>query len=55
MSWKLSIITINRNNAEGLRKTLESVFKQTYRDFEYIIIDSASTDDSVEVIKELTS
>ena len=55
MSWKLSIITINRNNAEGLRKTLESVFKQTYRDFEYIIIDGASTDDSVEVIKELTS
>ena len=55
MSLKLSIITINRNNAAGIRKTLESVFKQTYRDFEYIIIDGASTDESVEVIKELTS
>lgn len=50
MSWKLSIITINRNNAAGLRKTMESVFSQTCRDFEYIVIDGASTDESVEVI-----
>ena len=51
---KLSIITINRNNAEGLRKTMESVLSQTCRDFEYIIVDGASTDGSVAVIKELT-
>ena len=50
---KLSIITINRNNAEGLRKTMESVLSQTYRDFEYIIVDGASTDESVEVIQGL--
>lgn len=49
---KLSIITINRNNAAGLRKTIESVVSQTYTDFEYIIIDGASTDDSVSIIKE---
>lgn len=49
---KLSIITINRNNATGLRKTIESVVNQTYTDFEYIIIDGASTDDSVNIIKE---
>lgn len=49
---KLSIITINRNNAAGLRRTIESVVSQTYTDFEYIIIDGASTDGSVEVIKE---
>lgn len=48
----LSIITINRNNAEGLKKTLESVASQTCRDFEHIIIDGASTDDSVEIIKD---
>lgn len=48
----LSIITINRNNAEGLKKTLESVAAQTCRDFEHIIIDGASTDGSVDVIKE---
>ena len=49
---KLSIITINRDNSEGLRKTMESVFAQTYRDFEYIVVDGNSTDDSVDVIKE---
>ncbi|NCB69651.1 MAG: glycosyltransferase [Bacteroidia bacterium] len=49
---KLSIITINRNNAEGLRKTIESVVNQNFTDFEYIVIDGASTDGSVEVIKE---
>ena len=50
---KLSIVTINYNNADGLRKTMESVFAQTYRDFEYIVVDGASTDGSVDVIKEL--
>lgn len=49
---KLSIITINYNNAEGLRKTLASVASQTYRDIEHIIVDGASTDGSVEVIRE---
>lgn len=51
MTTKLSIITINRNNAAGLRKTMKSVFSQTYRDFEYIVVDGASTDESVEVIR----
>lgn len=49
---KLSIITINYNNATGLKKTLESVAVQTYTDFEHIIVDGASTDGSVEVIRE---
>ena len=52
---KLSIITINYNNAEGLRKTLASVASQTFRDFEHIIVDGGSTDDSVEIIREYTS
>ena len=49
---KLSIITINYNNAEGLRRTLASVAAQTYRDIEHIIIDGGSTDGSVDVIRE---
>lgn len=49
---KLSIITINYNNAEGLRKTLASVAAQTYRNIEHIIVDGGSTDGSVDVIKE---
>ena len=47
---KLSIITINYNNAEGLRKTMDSVLAQTYKDFDYVIVDGASTDDSVDII-----
>lgn len=49
---KISIITINYNNTEGLRRTLASVAAQTYHDIEHIIIDGGSTDDSVGVIKE---
>ena len=49
---KLSVITINFNNRDGLRRTIESVVNQTFKDFEYIIIDGGSTDGSVNVIKE---
>lgn len=49
---KLSIITINLNNVEGLQKTMESVFAQTFTDYEYIIIDGGSTDGSVDEIKK---
>lgn len=48
----LSIITINYNNADGLRKTLESVRTQSFTDYEHIIVDGGSTDGSVEVIQE---
>ena len=47
----LSIITINYNNAEGLRKTLASVASQTYAEIEHIIIDGGSTDESVEILE----
>lgn len=50
---RLSIITINRNNAVGLEKTMRSVATQTFKDFEYVVIDGASNDGSVEVIKKL--
>ena len=49
---KYSIITVNYNNKEGLRKTIESVIHQTYRDFEFIVIDGGSTDGSTDVLKE---
>ncbi len=44
----LTIITINYNNATGLQKTIESVLAQTSTDFEYIIVDGASTDGSLD-------
>lgn len=49
---KLSIVTINYNNIEGLSKTIESVINQDFQDFEWIIIDGGSTDGSVDLIKE---
>lgn len=49
---KLSIITINYNNAAGLKATLDSVVVQTFREFEHIIVDGGSTDGSIEVIEE---
>ena len=48
---KLSIITINKDNAEGLQKTLDSVACQTWHDFEHIIVDGASADSSVDIIR----
>ena len=49
---KLSIITINLNNKNGLSETISSVIAQTFTDYEYIIIDGQSTDGSLEVIKQ---
>ena len=49
---KLSIITVNFNDKEGLLKTIKSVVMQHFDDYEYIIIDGGSQDGSVEVIKE---
>ena len=50
---KVTIITINYNNAEGLKKTIHSVTSQTYFDkIEYVVIDGGSTDGSKEIIEE---
>jgi len=47
----LTIITVNYNNKKGLQRTLKSVASQKFRNFEHIIIDAASNDGSLEVIK----
>lgn len=52
---KLSIITISFNNKAGLIKTAESVCRQTFRDFEWIIIEGGGSDGSKEMIEELAS
>lgn len=43
---KLSIITINYNNLNGLKNTMKSVLNQIFFDFEFIVIDGGSTDGS---------
>lgn len=47
-----SIITVNLNNKEGLRNTIEHLIDQTFSNYEFIIIDGGSTDGSRDVIQE---
>ena len=49
---KLSIITINFNKYQGLKKTIDSVKSQSFKDFEWILIDGGSSDGSKELIEE---
>lgn len=51
MKNKISIITINYNNLEGLKRTIKSVINQTLTDFEYIVIDGGSIDGSLAYIE----
>lgn len=49
---KVSIITINYNNAQGLEKTIKSIVSQECNDLEYIVIDGNSSDGSLDIIKK---
>ena len=49
---RLSVITINYNNLAGLQKTIESIATQTFKDYEWIVIDGGSTDGSRELIEQ---
>ncbi len=52
---KLSIITINYNDCEGLKKTIDSVWRQTARkEIEHIVVDGGSTDGSAEYLQANT-
>jgi len=48
----LSIITVNLNNRDGLKRTIDSVVSQTFTDYEWIVIDGGSTDGSRELIEQ---
>lgn len=52
MNPTLSIITVNFNNRDGLQKTIDSVVAQSFRDFEWIVIDGGSTDGSRELLEQ---
>lgn len=49
---KISVITVNYNNDNGLKQTIESVISQTYSNIEFLIIDGGSNDNSLAIIKE---
>lgn len=48
---KISVITVAYNNADTIADTLRSVAKQTHPDVEHIIVDGASTDGTMEIVK----
>ena len=48
----ITIVTVVRNGEKTLEKTILSVLNQTYSNIEYIIVDGASTDGTLEVIKK---
>ncbi len=52
---KLSIITINYNNLEGLKRTANSVLSQTWTEFEWIIVDGNSDDGSKDYIEDIAA
>ena len=49
---RISIITVCRNALADVRRTAASVREQTYANYEYIIVDGASTDGTVEWLRE---
>lgn len=50
---KISIITATWNSGATLRDTMESVLAQSYTDFEHIIVDGLSKDNTLEIVREL--
>ncbi len=49
---KISIITVTYNSSKTLKDTLESVLKQTYKNYEHIIVDGLSKDNTMQIVKE---
>jgi glycosyltransferase involved in cell wall biosynthesis len=47
----ITIITVVKNNEKFLTETFDSIFNQTFKDFEYIVVDGASVDKTINIIK----
>ena len=49
---KISIVTATWNSAETVRDTFDSVLRQDYKDYEYIVVDGGSKDETLDIIRE---
>jgi glycosyltransferase involved in cell wall biosynthesis len=54
-NFKISVITVTKNSEKFLEENLQSLKKQSYRNFEHIIIDGQSTDKTIDIIKKYSS
>jgi glycosyltransferase involved in cell wall biosynthesis len=52
---KISVITASKNGGRFLRQTIDSVLRQNFTDYEHVVVDSASTDNTVEILREYES
>lgn len=49
---KISVVTASKNGARFLRETIESILQQNFTDYEHILVDGDSTDDTVRILEE---
>ena len=49
--YKITIITVTKNSEKYLKKNINSVLKQKYKNYEHILVDGNSTDNTVEIIR----
>ena len=51
-AMKITVITVTYNSEKTLRDTMESVLSQSYNDYEYVVVDGASKDGTLDIIRE---
>jgi len=49
---KISILTPSKNSARFLRSTIESITQQSFTDYEHVVVDSESTDETIDILRE---
>ena len=54
-AMKCSVITVCKNESDRIKRTCESVIHQSYKDFEWIVLDGGSTDGTVEILASYSS
>lgn len=49
---KISVVTTCKNGARFLRETIKSIMNQTFNDYEHVLVDGGSTDDTIKILNE---